>query len=85
MNQLILIEWVQLQGGLNEAALLLGIEPRRLRSWTDNTRSPPNLSAMNIVIKTEGKVSYNDLFISKAKQLFNTNSKEYRILNKIGA
>jgi len=55
-------EWVNKVGGVDRAALALGVKPRTVASWLYDLRAPSFTAAMNIVIKTHGLVDYNGIY-----------------------
>lgn len=55
-------DWIDKKGGLDAAAVLLGENPRTVRSWYRFDRVPLIENALNIVVRTKGEVDYNGIY-----------------------
>lgn len=62
--------WVDLQGGIEAAAELLGEKPRAVASWYYGERAPGLKAAANIVSKSGRAVDFNGIYWPLAKKLF---------------
>lgn len=62
-------EWIDQQGGVAEAAEILGETKRTVSSWYYAERAPGLKSAVNIVRKSEHAVDFNSIYWPIAKRL----------------
>lgn len=62
-------EWIDLQGGVEKAAEVLGETKRVVSSWYYAERAPGLKSAVNIVRKSEHAVDFNGIYWPIAKRL----------------
>lgn len=64
-----LIEWINSQGGVEEAAIVLGESRRAVASWYYGERAPKLKSAVNIIEKSGYVLDFNNIFEPIAKVL----------------
>lgn len=55
-------QWVKAVGGVNAAAKILKEKRRTVGSWVRGERAPLFPSAINIVIKSNNQVDFNDIY-----------------------
>ncbi|MET4696988.1 hypothetical protein V5J34_004954 [Endozoicomonas sp. NE35] len=55
-------DWIDELGGVRRAASVLGVKWRTVDSWYYMQRSPSRFAAINIVIKSRGKVDFNGIY-----------------------
>ncbi len=59
--------WVKKVGGISSAARILKEKPRTVASWVRAERAPLLSSAINIVVKSEREVDFNDIYLPIAR------------------
>lgn len=55
-------KWVDNQGGIEAAADFLKEKPRTVYSWYRLEKAPRLASALNIVMRTRGRVDFNGIY-----------------------
>lgn len=62
-------QWVDDQGGIEAAADFLKEKPRTVYSWYRFEKPPRFTAALNIVIRTHGRVDFNGIYGPLAQRL----------------
>lgn len=65
-------KWVDEQGGIEAAAAFLKEKPRTVYSWYRLEKAPRLASALNIVIRTHGRVDFNGIYGPLAQRKLET-------------
>jgi hypothetical protein len=55
-------DWVDVVGGIENAAKVLEEKPRTVLAWYRGEKAPRILAGENIVTKTKGQVDFNGLY-----------------------